>query len=195
MNAKNNNPSKGNSSILELLISEEDILKKVTIVSHEIDAFYAGQSLVIIMIMKGAICLVADLIRKISIPCSLEFIQANSYGAFGEHRGELVIKGLDSLDIKGKNVLVVDDIFDSGITLSEVIFQLKKKEAKSLKSLVLLSKKIIRKTSYFPDHVLFAIEDRFVVGYGLDYKEQFRGLPGVFALSLENLVEIEKLIP
>ena len=175
------------SANLELLISEEAILTKISEIGKRLDADYKGKELTIVMIMKGAICLVADLIRHIHVPCSLEFIQGSSYGQRGTKRGELSVFGLEKINLAKKHVLIVDDIFDSGATLSEVMSRLKLQEPKSLRSLVLLSKKVPRKTDYVPDYVLFEIEDRFVVGYGLDYKERFRGLPGVYALMMENV--------
>jgi hypoxanthine phosphoribosyltransferase len=161
-------------------------MKEIAVQLH---ADYSDQEITIVMIMKGAICLVADLIRLLHLPCSIEIIQCSSYGQKGAERGHLTLLGLEKLHLKDKNVLVIDDIFDSGVTLSTVVDHLQEKNPKSLKSLVLLSKNVPRKTAYVPDYVLFDIEDRFVVGFGLDYKEHYRGLPGVYALVLENLSE------
>ncbi len=179
--------SKLNSAHLELLISERSIIDKITEVAEQLDAHFHDQELTIVMIMKGAICLVADLIRHLQIPCSLEFIQSSSYGQGGTKRSELFFFGLENIDVKDKHVLLVDDIFDSGATLSEAVKRLTLHQPKSLKSLVLLSKNVPHKTDYRPDYVLFDIEDRFVVGYGLDYKEHYRGLPGIYTLLVENL--------
>lgn len=178
---------KVNSAHLELLISEQTILDKITEVALELDKHFHGQELTIVMIMKGALCLVADLIRHLEIPCSIEFIQSSSYGQGGTKRGELFFSGLENINVKDKHVLLVDDIFDSGATLSEAVRLLELQQPKALRSLVLLSKMVPHKTDYRPDYVLFEIEDRFVVGYGLDYKEHYRGLPGVYALMVENL--------
>lgn len=168
---------------LELLISEQKILEKIAEVAANLDIVFQGEELTIVMIMKGAICLVADLIRRLQIPSSFECIQASSYGNRGDKRGGLTITGLNNIYIKGKNVLIVDDIFDSGVTLSEVYKHLAVLQPKTLKSLVLLSKMVSHCTEYRPDYVLFEIENRFVVGYGLDYKEHYRGLPGVYAFT------------
>jgi hypoxanthine phosphoribosyltransferase len=168
---------------LELLISEKKISNKLLEISKKLDVDYQDKELMIVMIMKGALCLVADLIRHIQTRCSIEFVQGSSYGYQGVKRGELKVFGIDHLNIDGKNVLVVDDIFDSGITLNHVVSQLKEKRPKSIRSLVLLSKKVARKVNYIPDYILFEIEDQFVVGYGLDYKEYYRGLSGVYALE------------
>jgi hypoxanthine phosphoribosyltransferase len=171
---------------LELLISEEAILSSVAEVCQNLDREYAGKELVIVMVMKGAICLVADLIRHLQVPCSIEFVQGRSYGERGIHRGELTVFGLDNFDVSNKHVLLVDDIYDSGYTLSAIHAKLLEKQPSSLKTLVLLSKNVPRQVVFQPDYILFHIENRFVVGYGLDFKEYYRGLPGVYALHQEN---------
>lgn len=173
------------STRLEPLLSKEAIEEKIAQVGVVLNRDYSGREITLIMVMKGAVCLVADLIRHIRLPLSLEFVQAASYGQRGKARGELNIFGLETLDIASKDVLVVDDIYDSGNTLCGILERLKEKNPASLKSLVLLSKKIERETSYVPDYVLFEIENLFVVGYGLDYKEYYRGLSGIYVLHQE----------
>ena len=133
------------------------------------------------MLMKGAICVTADLIRNIEIPFKLDYVKASSYGANGTRSGELRIEGLDNLDIEGRDVLLVDDILETGKTILGVSEKLQKKNPRSLKTFLLVVKNIPRKTACRPDYVLFDIEDRFVVGYGLDYKEFYRGLPHIYA--------------
>lgn len=140
---------------MQLLISAAEIQKKIIEVAHLIDAEYTGEELTIVMVMKGAFCFTADLIRVLQVPTSIEYIQASSYGRLGVNRGELVIHGLENLEIAGKNVLIIDDIFDSGHTLSKIIDAVQSKQPKTLKTLVLLSKKIDRTVLYYPDHVLF----------------------------------------
>ena len=174
------------NTLLDLLVSDEEIQQKIMQIGRQIDLDYSGKELCIVMVMKGAICLVADLIRNIHIPSSFEFVQASSYSARGKEQGELALFGLENLTIAGKHVLVVDDIFDSGRTLSTIVSHLERKTPKSLRSLVLLSKNAPRDIRYRPDYVLFEIENLFVVGYGLDYKENYRGLPGVYSLIMED---------
>ena len=166
---------------IELLISPEEISHKIAEVAATINEEYRGEELTILMVMKGAVCVVVDLMHQLQIPCAVDYIKASSYGQNGTHRGELVVKGLEEIDLKGKNVLVVDDIFDSGHTMSTIVNRLQDKQLKSLKTLVLLLKNVPREISYLPDYVLFHIENRFVIGYGLDYKEFYRGLPGIYA--------------
>lgn len=164
---------------LDLLIPHEEIQDKIAKIATQLETDYNREEIVIVMIMKGAICLVADLMRAISSPCLIESIQASSYGNQGKIRGNLQIKGIEALELTSKNVLIVDDIFDSGNTLFQVHQALAEKNPKSLKSLVLLSKNVSC-LDYQPDYILFSIEDRFVVGYGLDYKEYHRGLKGIY---------------
>lgn len=165
------------------MISEEAILKKITSLAKELDQRYNGEEITLVMILKGSICFVADLIRRIESPVVLETIRCESYGQRGSARGDLVISGEDKLMLEGKHVLVVDDIFDSGFTLSKVLDVLRSKRPKTLSSAVLLSKNIQRESSFKPDYVLFSLEDRFVIGYGLDYKEHYRGLRGIYTFA------------
>ena len=121
--------------------------------------------------------------RRLHLPVSLETIQAASYGEGGMVKGDVELIGVDALEVVDKHVLIVDDIFDTGETLEEIVKALKGKGPKSLRSLVLLSKDVPRNIDYRPDFSLFEIEDRFVVGYGLDYKEYYRGLPDIYSIA------------
>lgn len=168
---------------LKPLISPEQITQKIKETSTRIKEDYAGKDLVIVMVMKGALCLVADLIRELDLPLDVEYVQCCSYGAKGTERGDLQVIGLDRLSIHNRDVLIVDDIFDSGHTLATLYDALSQKKPRSLKSLVLLKKEVPHITDYRPDYVLFDIENLFVVGYGLDFKERYRGLTGVYVLD------------
>lgn len=172
---------------LELLIPEAAIAERIQEIAKALNEEYEGKELVIVTILKGSVCLIADLIRQLKVSSTIEFVRCSSYGHLGSVRGRLKIAGIDGLNIEGKHILVVDDIFDSGHTLAAVCAKLNEYKPLTMKALVLLSKRVPRKIPFHPNFVLFEIEDRFVVGYGLDYKERFRGLPGVFALLLENL--------
>ena len=163
----------------EVLISKAEIAKKVAEVAQAVDRDLQGEPITLVAIMKGALCIAADLMREIHSPCVLECVRASSYGANGTQRGELVVEGLDKLKVEGKNVLIVDDIFDSGYTLSTIADQISALKPKSVRSLIFLSKKIERPVSYRPTYVLFEVEDLFVFGYGMDYKEHLRGIPDV----------------
>ncbi len=165
---------------MNLLISPQEIDLKIREVAAEINQEYAASELAIVMIMKGALCVTADLIRHLDIPFTIDFIQASSYGKNGDKRGELSIKGLDDLNLEGKDILVIDDIFDTGHTMRGVVAQLEHKNPKSIKTLVLLVKNVTRANPYLPDWWLFPIDNHFVIGYGLDYLELYRGLPGIY---------------
>jgi hypoxanthine phosphoribosyltransferase len=161
------------------LISPQAIHKKIKEVARRLEVDYIGKRPVIVMVLKGSICLVADLIRELEIPVDIEAISCSSYGARGTERGELRISGLERLSLKGRDVLLVDDIYDSGHTLSTVHDAILQMEPASIKSLVLLVKNVPHITNYRPDYALFEVDNLFVVGYGLDYKELYRGLPGI----------------
>lgn len=166
---------------MDVLISSEVIAEKVEEFGQQVSKDYQDKNLTVIMIMKGAICVTADLIRQLDIPFKLECVKASSYGYNGTTGGELTISGLENLEIEGRDVLVVDDIFETGNTMLGICRQLEKKHPKSIKTLVLLAKTIEKKVEYRPDYVLFDIPNRFVIGYGLDYKELYRGLPNICA--------------
>ncbi len=169
-------------SNLNLLISPEDINSKIIQTAYKIDEDYFGKEIVIIMIMKGSFVFVSDLIREIKTPFSVETINASSYGKKGSKRGKLKIEGLDKLNLKGKHVLLIDDIFDSGNTLNSVSKKIEEKNPASVKTVIMLLKKTPNRleNATLPNYYLFEIEDDFVIGYGLDYKEYFRGLKGIY---------------
>lgn len=166
---------------IEVLISAEQINEKIKEYALQIEKDYQDKNLTVVMLMKGSICVASDLIRYLHIPFKLDFIKASSYGYNGMTGGALTISYLEDLEVSGRDVLVVDDIFETGRTMKGVCDQIALKQPRSIKTLVLLSKNIERKTEYRPDYVLFDIPDRFIIGYGLDYKEFYRGLPEICA--------------
>lgn len=182
----NTNPYNDNN--LELLIPPEVLQKKLIETAEQIDKAYQGKTLTIVMVMKGAVCVTVDLMRQLKTPVNLEYVQASSYGKNGTQRGTLTITGLEKLDIKGKDVLLIDDVLDSGFTLSTIKDKLLEKHPNSIKSLVVFQKKIPRTIAYKPDYAMFEIGNEFIVGYGLDYKEHFRGLTGIYILKDASLV-------
>ncbi|MDE3046007.1 MAG: hypoxanthine phosphoribosyltransferase [Verrucomicrobiota bacterium] len=168
---------------LKPLLTAEQIHRRIREVGKELTHAYQNKDLCIVLVLKGAICFVADLIRALDLPFHLEVIQCKSYGHRGTERGDLEIIGLDRLHIHNRDVLLVDDVFDSGATMHALYQAIAPQRPRSLKSCVLLKKKIEHTTDIRPDYVLFEIDNLFVVGYGLDYKEHHRGLPGVFVLT------------
>lgn len=167
----------------ELILSEEAIAARVREMAQFLSKERRETPIRIVAILKGSFVFLADLIRHLSIPFQVDFITASSYGMGGTIPGPLTVGGIESLQLAGESVLLVDDIYDTGKTLSVVYRALEKKLPASLHSLVFLKKQGIVGGAVLPDLVCFDIEDRFVVGYGLDYKEQYRGLKGVYAIK------------
>lgn len=173
-------------AIKEVLVSEEELEKRVKELGDEITRDYKGKDLMLVGILKGAAIFMADLARSIDLPVTLEFLAVSSYGNSTESSGVVrIIKDLDT-DVRGKHILIVEDIIDTGLTLSYITDNLKKRGAKSVKICTLLDKPERRKVDVPVDYRGFIIPDEFVVGYGIDYAEQFRNLPFVSALKKEE---------
>ena len=165
---------------IDVMISEEEIAKKVEELAKQIEKDYEGEQLLVVGILKGASVFVSDLIRKINLDVNIDFMSVSSYGNGTESSGTVrILKDLD-VDIAGKNVLIVEDIIDSGVTLKYLKdHYFAGKGAKSVKICTLLDKPARRKTDVVPDYSGFTVDDRFIIGYGLDYAEQFRQLPHI----------------
>lgn len=171
--------------IKKILVSEEDIAKKTEELGKTITEDYKDKDLLLVGILKGAVIFMADLARKIEIPVRLDFMAVSSYGRSSVSTGEVrIIKDLD-FSVENKNILIVEDIIDTGYTLSYLIDNLKKRGAKSVKVCTLLDKPERRRADVHVDYLGFEIPDEFVVGYGLDYDEIGRNLPYVAALKEE----------
>ena len=171
------------SELIEVL-SKEDIAKSVTEVAATISKDYQDGDLALIGALKGAFIFMADLARAISVPVQIGFLGVSSYGKSSESSGEVkVTKELD-LDVAGKDVLVVEDIVDSGITLGFIMDYLKEHGARSVKVCALIDKKERRVVDVEVEYACHDIPEGFLVGYGLDYAEQYRNLPGVFHLKM-----------
>ncbi len=171
----------------ELLLTKEQIAARVKEMGDEITRDYEGVEgdLVLVGILKGAIVFFADLIREIDLPLSMDFMAISSYGSATKSSGVVrILKDLDK-DIVGKHVLVVEDIIDSGLTLSFLKDNLLSRGAASLKICTLLDKPERRKVDLHVDYAGFQIPDEFVVGYGLDYAETYRNLPDIGVLRPE----------
>ena len=165
----------------EVLLSKEEIDHRVRGLGQQLTFEYEGKNLLIISLLKGSFIFSADLVRQIKLPLRIEFMTTSSYGHGEESTGSLKIVQDINVDLSNYDVLVVDDITDSAITMSGVIDILKKRNPKSVKSCVLLDKPSRRKVSYIPDYVGFEIPDKFIVGYGLNYGDYFRNIDHIFA--------------
>lgn len=172
------------AEIERVLISEERIARRVKRVARQIQHDFAGRDLVVVALLNGTIMFLADLVRHLSLPMRLDFIGVSSYGE-GTTSGELVFNRQMRLDVRGRDVLVVDDILDTGRTLKRVCATIRAHKPRRLKICVLLEKKARRTEKIRADYVGFSIPDLFVVGYGLDYAERFRNLPFVGVLKPE----------
>ncbi|PKN36537.1 MAG: hypoxanthine phosphoribosyltransferase [Deltaproteobacteria bacterium HGW-Deltaproteobacteria-2] len=167
----------------QILFSRDEIQKRVREIASQISQDYAGRELVVIGILKGAFVFMADLVREISVPCKVDFVRVASYGAGSESSGKVVMTKDIETSIKGRDILIVEDIVDSGLTLQYLVNWLKERSPHSLKICVFLDKRKRRKVSFEADYVGFTIDDGFVVGYGLDFDEQFRFFPDVYIIE------------
>lgn len=172
--------------IKTVLVSEEQLKAKVAELGAQISRDYAGKNLVLVSILKGSVVFMADLMRAVSIPCNIDFMVVSSYGGSNTTTSGLVkiIKDLDG-DLSGKDVLIVEDILDTGVTLSNLVPMLKMRNPNSVKICTILDKPSRRKANIQPDYEGFQVPDEFVVGYGLDYDEKYRNLPYVGVLKPE----------
>ena len=173
------------SMIKSTLVSEEDILAKVKELGKKISEDYKGKDLLLVGILKGAVIFMSDLVRSIDIPVKLDFMAVSSYGKTAISTGEVrIIKDLD-FSVENKDILIIEDIIDTGYTLAYLTDNLRKRGANSVKVCTLLNKPERRKVDVPVDYLGFDIPDEFVVGYGLDYAEMGRNLPFVAALKEE----------
>jgi len=164
---------------IEVMYSREDLRRKVADIGKQITRDYEGKEILVVGILKGAFIFMADLVREINVPLELDFMDVSSYGLSTTSSGEVrIIKDLE-YSIQDRDVLIVEDIVDTGLTLNYITEILKKRNPSSLKIACLLDKPSRRKTDISPDYVGYTIEDKFVVGYGLDYAEQYRNYPDV----------------
>ena len=169
------------------MFTEEQIREKVIELGKQIESDYKGEEILVVGILKGANVFTCDLIRQIDLDVKIDFMSVSSYGSGTESSGTVrILKDLDT-DIKGRNVLIVEDIIDSGRTLSNLVKELQIREPKSLKLCTLLDKPSRRVVDVDVEYVGFEIEDKFIVGYGIDYAEKYRNLP--YIGIVEDVVE------
>lgn len=173
------------NDILKILLTEETICKKVSEIGIQITADYKGKNLLLVSILKGSVVFMADLMRAIKLPCEIDFMSVSSYGEGVKTSGVVrIIKDLD-LDLNERHVLIVEDILDSGMTLSYLKSILSKRNPASIKICTLLDKPERRQADVKADYTGFNVPDEFVVGYGLDFNSKYRNLPYIGVLKPE----------
>ena len=171
---------------ISVLISEEEVQKRVRELAAQISKDYEGESVKLICILKGSVFFTCELAKRITVPVILDFMQVSSYGSQTVSSGTLKVKKELDEPIEGDNVIIVEDIIDSGRTLSYLLQNLKTRNPKSLKLCTLLDKPDRRVCDVKVDYVGFEIPDEFVVGFGLDLDQQYRNLPYIGCVELED---------
>lgn len=168
-----------------VLVSNERIQARLDELAERINQDYAGKELLLVCILKGAVTVFADVLRRVTIPCQIDFMAISSYGSSTKSSG--VVRILKDLDhgIEGKDVLIVEDIVDSGMSMHYLLDTLKTRKPASVRLLTLLDKPDRRRVELQADYIGFTIPDEFVIGYGLDYAEKYRNLPEIGVLKPE----------
>ena len=170
-------------AVTDVLIDRDRLQRRIAELGEEISADYAGRDLLLVGVLKGAVFFMADLMRGLTIPCEIDFMAISSYGDSTDSSGVVrILKDLD-INIEGRDVLVVEDIIDSGLTLSYLMRNLESREPASLEVCALMTKPARREIDVPVRYVGFEIPNRFVIGYGLDFAERYRNLPYVGVLD------------
>ncbi len=169
---------------IRVMISEETIEQRICEIAKEISADYAGKELYVICILKGSVFYTCDLVKRLTVPTRMDFMKASSYGAGTVSSGTVTIQKDLEESIENKDVLIVEDIIDTGNTLAKLLDLLKERKPASIRTTALLDKPARREVDVTVDYVGFEIEDRFVVGYGLDYDQRYRDLPYIGEVQL-----------
>ena len=173
------------NDILKALITEEELHHKVAELGKKISEDYRDKNLLMVSVLKGSLVFMADLMRAVTIPCSIDFLSVSSYGNGTASSGEVrILKDLDC-SLEGKDLLIVEDILDSGMTLSFLLKTLSARNPASIRLCTFLDKPERRRVDIRPDYVGAEVPDKFIVGYGLDYAEKYRNLPYIGVLKPE----------
>ena len=171
--------------VLRVLLSEDEIREKVRELGGKITADYKNSNLMLVTVLKGAVVFLADLMRQIDVPAEIDFMVVSSYGSGVKSSGVVkIVKDLD-VPLAGKDILIVEDILDSGLTLSYLKELLESRGPRSIRIATLLDKPSRRKVDLQADYIGFSVPDEFVIGYGLDYDEKYRNLPYIGILKPE----------
>ncbi|MGA2924622.1 MAG: hypoxanthine phosphoribosyltransferase [Solirubrobacteraceae bacterium] len=173
----------GDHAIGEILVPADALQRRVKELAQEVSRDYAGKDLVLVGVLKGAVFFLSDLMRGLEVPCEVDFMAVASYGSATKSSGVVrILKDLDAV-IEGRDVLIVEDIVDSGLTLQYLLRNLAGRQPRSLEVCALLIKPERREVDLHTRYVGFEIPNRFAIGYGLDYDERYRNLPYVAALN------------
>ena len=167
------------------VLKREEIEELTASVARQISSDYRGRPLVIVGVLKGAFIFLADLVRRITIPVQVDFVKAASYGSGATSSGKIELTKEIDIDIAGKDVLVVEDIVDSGLTLTYLVDYLKKLNPETVRVCTLLDKHERRQSKVKVDYACHTIDKGFLVGYGLDYNEAYRELPAIYHLKFQ----------
>ena len=179
--------------VQEILIDEAALQARIVELGVEISADYAGRDLLLVGVLKGAVFFMADLMRELTVPCEIDFMAISSYGAATDSSGVVrILKDLD-INVAGRDVLVVEDIIDSGLTLSYLLRNLEAREPASLEICALLTTPARREIDIHCRYTGFEIPNKFVIGYGLDFAERYRNLPFVGVIRDELAAQAEEL--
>ena len=175
--------------ISEILVEADPLRERVIELGAELSRDYAGRDLLLVGVLKGAVFFMADLVRAVTVPCEIDFMAVSSYGSGTDSSGVVrILKDLDT-PIEGRDVVIVEDIVDSGLTLSYLLRNLQARGPATLEVCALLTKPERRKADIICRYVGFEIPNRFAIGYGLDYGERFRSLPYVAALDETRILD------
>jgi hypoxanthine phosphoribosyltransferase len=167
---------------MKLLIAEKEVQKKVSRLARNISRDFAGRELLLVGILKGAFIFMADLARRMTTPVKVDFVRLASYGSGTQSSGRVrITKDLET-SLRGKDVLIVEDIIDTGVTLDYLFHRLQARRPRSLKTVSLLDKPERRKVDFQADYIGFTIGNQFVVGYGMDCNEEYRNLPEIYVV-------------
>ncbi len=165
------------------VITEQEVERKVKWLAGRISRDFAGREILLVGVLKGAFIFMADLARRMKIPVKVDFVHLASYGSGTRSSGRVrITKDLET-PVRGKDVLIVEDIIDTGITSQYLFHRLRSRRPRSLRTVALLDKPERRRVNFHANYVGFTIENHFVVGYGLDFNEEYRNLPGIYAVE------------
>lgn len=168
---------------LSPLFSRQKIAAEIQRIAHEINQDYGVQELLVVGVLKGSFLFIADLVRNLSMPVTIDFVRLASYGSDTESSGIIEFRKDLEMPIRNRHVLIVEDIIDSGLTLDTLYYQLQSRKPASLKICTLLEKTAARQGQVVPDYVGLRMESGFIVGYGLDLDEKFRNLPDIYLVK------------